>query len=80
MSRALDIAGQALGLAGQVADWFGRRPPRPIAERAAVLQARASRKRLAAARALTAGGRARKLRRAVELEAEAAHLLAGVSP
>ena len=73
LPRILEATGQALGLAGQLADLADRLRRTPE-RRAAGLRRRARRRRRAAARALTSGGRRRKLERAADLEADAAEL------
>ena len=77
-ARIIETTGQALGLIERIAALFGgrprRRPAKSAEEQAADLRAAASAKRDAAARARFPGARARRLRAARELDAEADRL------
>jgi hypothetical protein len=71
--RIIETTGQALTLIERIAAFFGDRPVRrrSAAERAAGLRSRASAKRISAARARFPGARARRLKAAAALDAEA---------
>ena len=77
-TRIIETTGQALTLIERIAALFGgrpqRRPVKSAEEQAADLRAAASAKRDAAARARFPRARARRLRAARELDAEADRL------